>query len=122
MIDTLKIILNSKTKIWHLLLVFTVSTLTCYFLYILIIPLIYWGAYGEGAESERIEALPINLFIGEWAALIFVVLALFILTWINLKKDRTNKAKSFLLTLFILILLYLFRKPIIDLLIELRIF
>lgn len=122
MIDIIKAILNSKTKIWHLLFVFIISTLTCYFLYILIIPLIYWSALGEGAESARIEALPINLFIGEWAALIFIVLALFILIWINLKKDRTDKAKSFLLTLFILIILYLFRNPIIDLLIELRIF
>lgn len=122
MIDIFKIILNSKIKIWHLLLVFTISTLTCYLLYILIIPIIYWSVYGEGAESARIETLAINLFIGEWGALIFITSILIILIAINLKRHKIDIAKSFLLTIFILLPLYFFRNPIIDLLIELKIY
>ncbi|MFW0717345.1 hypothetical protein [Pedobacter sp. N23S346] len=122
MIDIFSTILNSKTKIWHFLLVFIISTLTCFLSYILLIPIIYWGAYGEGAESARIEALPINVFIGEWGAIIFIILTLIILMGINLKKHKIERTKSFLLTLFIIVPLYFFRNPIIDLLIELEIF
>lgn len=63
--DILGTILKAKTNIWHFLLVFIISTLICFLSHILLIPLIYWGTYGEGAESERIEALPINIFIVE---------------------------------------------------------
>lgn len=122
MTDIFETILKAKTEIWHFLLVFIISALVCFFSYTLIIPLIYWGAYGEGAELARIEALPINVFIDEWGALIFIVLILIILTGINLKIHKIKRTKSFILTLLIIIPVYFFRNPIIDLLIELEIY
>ena len=122
MTNTIEGTLNTKIKIWHLLLVFAISIFICFFSYIWIIPLIYWSAYGERAESARIEALPINVFIDEWGAVVFVVLILIILTGINLKIHKIKRTKSFILILLIIIPLYFFRNPIIDLLIELGIY
>jgi len=65
MTNTIEGTLNTKTKIWHLLLVFAISIFICFFSYIWIIPLIYWSVYRECAKSARIEALPINIFIVE---------------------------------------------------------
>lgn len=62
----MKQILKSHISFWHFSLVFITAVLLCTFLYVLVIPITYWLAFGEGAESASIESLPINIFIGNW--------------------------------------------------------
>ena len=111
-------IFKSKTAIVHLLLVFFIAFLTCALLYILIIPLTYWSLFGEGEESARIQSLPLNIFIANWSALIIVLSFIFIGLFTNIKTHDLGRAKSYLLTGFVVIALYIFRNQIIDLLIQ----
>jgi hypothetical protein len=70
------------------------AVLLCTFLYVLGIPIIYWLAFGEGVQTVTIEGLPINIFIGNWGALIITLFCY---------------AKSYLITIIIVFILYLFR-------------
>ena len=107
-------ILNAKTSIWHLLIVFLALVFLCTFFYMLGIPLIYWGAFGESQESSRIENLPINIFIGNWGALVLILLVCFIALLYNFKKQDLKHSKSYFITAILISVLYLFRNPIID--------
>ena len=111
-------IIKSKILIWHFLLVFIGAFFVCASLYMLIIPVIFWMALGEGAASARIESLPLIIFIGEWGALIFTILLCVIFILINLKKLNFQRTKSYLLTAVIISILYLFRTQIGDFLFE----
>ena len=105
-------ILKSKTPIVHFSLVFLIAFITCALLYILIFPLTYWSLFGEGAESERIESLPFNVFIANWSALILVLSFIFTRLYTNIKTHNLARVKSYLLTSFMIIVLYLFRNQI----------
>jgi len=118
MLDKINAIIKSKILIWHFLLVFIGAFFICALLYVLIIPIIFWMALGESAESDRIANLPFNMFMGEWVALILTILLCSIFTLINLKKLTFQRAKSYLLTAVIISILYLFRTQIGDFLFE----
>ncbi|PWS28875.1 hypothetical protein DHW03_03305 [Pedobacter yonginense] len=88
------------------------------FLYVLAIPLTYWGLYGEGAESERIESLPIHEFILNWAALILVMLTGSGLLIFNALRKNLRYAKPYLLAMMVVILIHIFRFEIDQLLFD----
>ena len=104
MIQTIREILNAKIPVVHFLL----TLILCSSLYILIIPIFYWFSFGEGETAARIESLPFNTFISDWAALIIVLIISFSGLIRNIKRDLC-KAKSYLLTAIIITGLYFFR-------------
>ncbi len=103
-----------KIKWGHFFLVFAVSISLAAFLYILVIPIIFWGIYGEGASSDRIGRLPIIIFIGEWAALIIVLVTILVGVYVNIRQRDLRRAKSYLVVAVVLTAMYLFRIPILD--------
>lgn len=106
--------LSAKTLAVHFLIVFITALVICSLLYVFVIPVLYWMSFGEGAESERIESLPVNIFIGNWGALIVVLLACVTGIYFQLNRNLYSQAKSFLLTGILLIVIYLFRFQIGD--------
>ncbi|RYE21830.1 MAG: hypothetical protein EOP45_09085 [Sphingobacteriaceae bacterium] len=78
----------------------------------------YWSFLGEGAESGRIESLPLNIFIANWSALIIVLSFIFIGLFANIRTRNLAWAKSYLLTGFIIIALYSFKNQIGDFLLH----
>lgn len=115
----MKKILSSKTSFAHLLIVVIIAFIISALLFMFVIPVLYWFAYGEGAESARIEALPINTFILNWGALILTILISGMSMAYQYKKQNFRYAKSYLMTAIIISLLYLFRIPIADIFIGL---
>ncbi len=77
---------------------------------------IFWGIYGEGAESTRIAEIWYVDYIMELLPAI-IVIALII--YKILKSYNYSLTKTYLTTLIIFVLLYVFRIPIIDFFIEL---
>lgn len=67
--------LRARTRSVHFFIVFITALTTCSLLYIFGIPVLYWMAFGEGEFSRQIESLPVNIFIGNWGALMVVLLA-----------------------------------------------
>lgn len=110
--------LRAKTLIVHFFIVLITALTTCSLLYVFVIPVLYWMAFGEGEASERIESLPVNIFIEDWGALIVVLAACAIGMCWQVNKDSYSRAKSFLLAGILLVLIYLFRSQIGDLLIR----
>lgn len=113
----MKQIFKSNISFLHFSLVLISSVLLCTFLYVLVIPITYWLAFGEGAESARIESLPINIFIGNWGALILMLFVYAIPLAVNFKQKNFQYAKSYLITIIIVSILYLFRLQIGNLII-----
>jgi len=113
----MKQILKSNISFWHFSLVLIATVLLCGFLYVFVIPIAYWLAFGEGAESARIESLPINIFIGNWGALILILFVCAIPLAVNFKQKKFQYAKSYLITIIIIFILYLFKLQIGNLLI-----
>jgi hypothetical protein len=110
-------ILNAKISSRHFSAVFIIALLFCSFLYIFGIPIIYWFAFGEGEASSRIDEIPINAFIQNWGALI-VILLMCLVAWIyNINKQEFRFAKSYMITAIIILVIYIFRIPIAELLI-----
>lgn len=107
--------LRAKTLTVHFLVVFITALTTCWVLYVFVIPVLYWTSFGEGSVSEEIESLPVNIFIGNWGALIAVLLACAIGMYWQLKKNLYGQGKSFLLTGIILTAIYFFRDQILYL-------
>jgi hypothetical protein len=114
MLETIVNTLKSKTALVHFLLVLLIALAFCLILYAQILPLTYWMLFGEGAESERIESLPINIFFGNWSALFMVLIFIFIRLYANLRIYNLVRAKSYLLTGIIIVTTYLFRNQILD--------
>jgi len=108
MIQSIREIFNAKISVVYFLLVLVCLFLLCSILYILIIPIFYWIAFGEGESAAHIESLPFNTFILNWASLIVVVIITFTEFIRNSKRDL-SKAKSYLLNGIIITCLYLFR-------------
>lgn len=104
---------------FHFLLVSSLSTIVAGILYILVIPIIYWGVLGEGQSADEITSLPIHVFIGEWMALIIVIIFLGVLTIRSSATGNLPKAKSYLFCIFTIAIIYLFRVPIFDLIFSL---
>ena len=115
----MKEILNSKTSFGHLSIVFILTLLTCLFIYMLGIPLIYWSTYGESASSDRIDEMPIHIFIENWGALILVLLLCAIAMHYNFNNLEIRRSKSYLITATVISVLYIIRNPIIDIFIRL---
>jgi hypothetical protein len=112
----MKQILKSNISFWHFSLVVIATVLLCGFLYVFVIPIAYWLAFGEGAEFARIESLPINIFIGNWGALILVLASSTIALIFNALRQNFSHAKSYLLAILVVFVLYLFRLQIENLL------
>ncbi|SDG21412.1 hypothetical protein SAMN04488121_103842 [Chitinophaga filiformis] len=109
--QTITRIFKAKTNFLHLLAVFLLAFFTCSILFVLIIPLIYWMILGEGAEATRIEDLPLNAFIANWGALMVVLIVSSIIGLRHTWKGTFSCAKSYFITMLILIVLYFFRVP-----------
>jgi hypothetical protein len=105
----MKQILKSKISFWHFFFVLIAAVLLCTFLYVLGIPIIYWLAFGEGVQTVTIEGLPINIFIGNWGALIITLFCYAIPLAVNFNQKNSHYAKSYLITIIIVFILYLFR-------------
>lgn len=119
MAHILKKILFFKTKIWHFFIAFTLSFIFCSFVYAFLIPLFYFFRYGSGASASKISELPLHIFIENWFALIITVAILFLLLIRNIKMERLGYAKSYVLVIIAITILYLFKNPIGNTLIEL---
>lgn len=78
----------------------------------------YWSLFGEGEELGRIQSLPLNIFIANWSALIIVLSFIFTRLFTNIRTHDLARAKSYLLTGFIIIILYLFRNQVGDFLLQ----
>lgn len=115
----MKEILNTKTSFRHLLIVFILALFICVFLYMLGIPLIYWTTYGEGSASERIDEIPLHIFIENWGALFIILLLCVIATTYNFSRRKLRHSKSYLVTAIVISFLYIFRNPIIEIFIGL---
>lgn len=113
-VDTLK----AKIALTNFLLVLSIALVSCSVFYSLILPFTYWSLFGEGAESDCIESLPVNLFITNWSALIIVLIFILIGLYRNIKLYKLARAKSYLLTSFIIIIIYLLRNQILTLLFQ----
>jgi ABC-type microcin C transport system permease subunit YejB len=79
-------------------------------LYILVVPLVFWSIYGEGASSDRIGSLPVSIFIGEWGALVIVLTICALGFFKNVRRRNLRNAKSFLVIALIVTGLYLLRE------------
>ncbi|RZJ77969.1 MAG: hypothetical protein EOO47_15270 [Flavobacterium sp.] len=113
----MKEILKSKIAPLHFLIVFLIAFILCGFVWFFAIPLIYWSAFGEGAEAARIDELPINVFIENYGALIIVLILCLFRIFNNYKRQRLSCAKSYLLTFILISVLYIFKIPIAELII-----
>lgn len=119
MTDIIKKILLSKTKIWHFFIAFTFSFIFCSFVYAFLIPLFHFFRYGSGASASRVSELPIHIFTENWFALIITLAILFLLLIRNVKMERLGYAKSYVLVIIAITVLYLFKNPIGNTFIEL---
>ena len=107
-------ILSSKTKWLHLTLLLIATVLVTTFLYIFLIPFLFWNIYGSGASADSIGELPIMIFVDEWFSLIIVLVFLSFSLYRNTAKHHLSEAKSYLLASLALTLLYLLRVPILT--------
>jgi hypothetical protein len=112
-VTTIRKIVISKTIWSHLLLILLVEVMLAALLYVLVIPLVFWSIFGEGASS-RAYNLPINNFISEGAPLIVVLLLSTVHFARNVWKQELSRAKSYLITTVVVTVLYIFRLPLID--------
>lgn len=111
---TIKRIFSSKTMWGHLTLLLVATVLVTAFLYIFAIPLAFWSIYGAGASSERIDRLPLVIFISEWLPLIVALSFLCFSSVRSVRNGNLSAAKSYLCIIPLLLLLYLLRMPILD--------
>lgn len=111
---TVKHIFASENIWWHLVSLLITMALFVTFIYIFLIPFVFWSIYGEGATSDRIGSLPGVIFIGEWLPLIIGLALLGFGFYRSIKKQNLPKAKSYILAAIGLTLLYLLRVPILD--------
>jgi hypothetical protein len=107
-------IFGSKTQWSHLLIFMLIEVLLTAFLYILVIPLVFWTIYGEGAASDRIGSLPISIFIGEWAPLMVILIINAVCLYRSLRKCNIRRAKSYLIIPLVVTCLYIVRVPILN--------
>ena len=110
-------LLTSQTPKVHFILVLSIGLFICSFLYILGVPLIYWFAFGEGEVSARVGSQPFNIFVGNWGALITVLIIGGIGVIKNLRTKDFSHAKSYIISGLIIIGLYIFRSKIEEFLI-----
>lgn len=109
-----KHIVNSETRWWHLVFILLAIALATTFLYIFLIPFVFWNIYGSGASADRIGRLPAMTFVGEWLPLIIALMFLGFGFYRNTAKHSLSNAKSYLLVSILLLLLYLLRIPILN--------
>lgn len=112
-------ILNSKLELKHFLLTFLLGFVLTSFIYILVIPLTYWGLFGEGQIASRVMDKPLNSFIIEFGALTLVLVICGILAFMTYKNGRISKTKSFILTGILISVLFMFRVELGNFIIEL---
>jgi hypothetical protein len=110
----LKDIIISKTKWIHFFFFLLIEVLVAALLYILIIPIVFWSIFGEGASSDRIGSLPLSIFIGEWGSLIIVLIICIVSFFKNVRRRDLRNAKSYLLIALIVTGLYLFRAQLFN--------
>lgn len=76
---------------------------------------VFWFIYGEGAESGRITDLwHVNLIL-EYLPLVIVLSIILFRTFKRYKNKELEKVKANFITILILIILYLFRYEIMNL-------
>jgi len=111
---TFKNILATKTNWLHLLTFLILACLLATIMYILILPIAFWIIYGEGQSAGRVEQLPIDIFIGEWIPLIFVLTITGFNIYINILKRDLARVKTHLFGAIAVTVLYLFRFHILN--------
>ena len=100
---------NSKLELKHFLSTFLLGFILTSFIYILLIPLTYWGLFGEGEMASRITDRPLNFFIIEFGAMTLVLCICGILAFLTYKKGKISKTKSYILTGILLSIMFIFR-------------
>ena len=109
-------IIQSKTDIRNILK-YSISLFGLAVLILFLQVFVFWGIFGEGAESGRIADLWYVEYIMEFLPAIVIVG--FILYKVLRLKNNYRLTKTYLITLIVFILLYVFRKLIIGFFIEL---
>lgn len=119
MAEILKKILFIKTEIWHFVITCITFIIFCTIIYIFLIPLFHFLCFGSGQDASKINELPVNIFIQDWFALIITLAILLFLLFKNINIEKFGNAKSYLLTIIAITILYLFKIPMANKLIEL---
>ena len=112
-------ILACKLEWKHFLITLLLGFIVTSFIYILLIPLIYWGLFGEGEMASRIMAIPLNSFIIEFGALPLILFICGILALLSFQNEKISKTKSYILTGILISIMFTFRIEIGDFIIEL---
>jgi len=112
---TIKTIIAAKTQYWHLVIRLVLFCVGAGIGYIFVAPLICWIVLGEGAVGDRIANEPLNAFLFEYGTLILALITIAILIGLNIKNRKFSEAKSYVITMVIVIILYYFRAPVLYL-------
>jgi hypothetical protein len=109
MSGSIEYIIASKTRWQKFLFLLFIEVLLAEFLYILVIPLIFWSIYGPSGTSHRIGSLPASVYVGRFAPLLVVLFISACGFHISKRKHDLGTAKSHLLAGLALIVLFLLR-------------
>ncbi|WP_133228580.1 hypothetical protein [Sphingobacterium corticibacter] len=114
-------ILGAKIDRKLFIISLTLGFLFTSLLYILIIPLAYWGLFGEGEAAANIMDRPLNSFILEFCALTLTLCIYAALAFMSFRNEKFNKAKSYILAVILIFVIYMFRFEVGNALIDLNI-
>ena len=108
-------ILGAKIDRKLFIISLTLGFLFTSLLYILIIPLAYWEA------AANIMDRPLNSFILEFCALTLTLCIYAALAFMSFRNEKFNKAKSYILAVILIFVIYMFRFEVGNALIDLNI-
>lgn len=107
-----KIPMKSKYFYYNLLSISLIGFIFTSFLYVFVIPLIYFFSYGSGAASTTITQQPLHLFIQEWGALCILLTGIALITISAARSSKLERVNAYVLAAILLTTLYMFRIPI----------
>jgi hypothetical protein len=83
-----------------------------------VFPMLFWFMFGEGASADRISQRPLSIFLGDFLPIIIGIAICFYQLVKKSKLGELSKAKSYFVAGLILLVVYPFRVPIINSVIE----
>jgi hypothetical protein len=107
--ESLTEILKAKMEWKNFFISLALGLLFASLLYILLIPLTYWGLFGEGETASNIMDKPLNSFILEYGTLALILFIYGTLAFSTYRNEKFSKTKSFILAGIIIFAVYMFR-------------
>jgi hypothetical protein len=118
MFKTINTVIKSKTLYGHFIVHLVFILFTCGLIIYAIIPLIFWSLFGEGAAADKYSNTPLVQFIWTIGPLFLCCFLCLTLFRQEIRLKKFSKAKSYLLSTLILLLLYPFRITILDIIVN----